>query len=43
MFSIDRKIRVEGQNIVPIMDFGHANNARVGQRHRRVAIFLQQA
>jgi hypothetical protein len=30
MFPVDRKIGIKGQDSMPVMDFGHAHNARVG-------------
>ena len=27
---------------MPVMDFGHTNEARIGERHRRVPVFLHQ-
>jgi hypothetical protein len=42
MFSIDREIGIQRQDRVPFMDFCHGYNTRVGERHRRVAIFFQQ-
>jgi hypothetical protein len=42
MFSIDQEIGIQRQDGMPIMDFGHANDACIGQRHRRVPVFLKQ-
>jgi hypothetical protein len=42
MFSIDQEIGIQRQDGVPIMDFRHANDACIRQRHRRVRIFPQQ-
>ena len=42
MFSIDQEIGVQRQDGMPIMDFRHTNDACIGERHRRVPVFLQQ-
>ena len=42
MLSIDQEIGVERQDGMPIMDFRHPDDAGVGQRHRRVPVFLDQ-
>lgn len=38
----DQEIRIQSQGGVPIMNFGHPYDAGIGERHRRVPIFLQQ-
>ena len=39
MFAIDREIGIERQYGVPLIDFGHPHNTRIGERHRPVPIF----
>ena len=34
VFAVDRKIRIERKHVVPVVDFGHADDAGIGQRHR---------
>src|SRR5579872_78906 len=42
MFSINREIGIERQDEMSIIVFRHADDARVGQRHRNVSIFVKQ-
>ena len=42
VFSIDQEIGIQRQDGMPIMDFRHTNDACIGQRHRRVPVFLKQ-
>jgi len=42
MFAIDREIGIERQYGVSLIDFGHPNDTRIGERHRSVPIFLMQ-
>jgi hypothetical protein len=42
MFAIDRKIRIERQNVMSFMDFGHPHDACISERHGPVPIFLMQ-
>ena len=42
MFAIDREIGIERQYGVPLIDFGHPHDTRIGERHRPVPIFLMQ-
>ncbi len=42
MFSIDRKIGIKRQHCVLLMNFGHSDDTRIGQRHRSVTILLMQ-
>ena len=42
MFPIDREIGIQCQDGMPFMDFGHAYDASIRQRHRCVPIFLKQ-
>ncbi len=42
MFPIDREIGIERQHNVLLVDLGHPHNARIGERHRSVAVFLMQ-
>jgi endonuclease/exonuclease/phosphatase family metal-dependent hydrolase len=42
MLAIDQKVGVQSQDFVPLMEFGHAYDARIRQRHRGVAILLKQ-
>jgi hypothetical protein len=41
MFTIDREIGIERQYGVLLIDFGHPNDTRIGERHRSVPIFLK--
>ena len=41
-FAIDREIGIERQHGVSLVDLGHPHDARIGERHRSVAIFLMQ-
>ncbi len=43
MLSIDEEIGIERQDEMPTVDFRHANDAGVRQRHRRVPVFLHQS
>ena len=42
MFAIDREIGIERQYGMPLIDFGHPHDTRIGERHRPVPIFLMQ-
>ena len=42
MFAIDREIGIECQNGVPLVDLSHPYDARIGERHRPIPIFLVQ-
>jgi len=42
MFAIDREIGIERQHGILLVDFGHPHDARIGERHRSVPIFLMQ-
>ena len=41
-FAVDGEVGVERQGGVAVVEFGHADEAGVGQRHRRVAVFLDE-
>ena len=42
MLAIDRKIGIECQHSVPLIELGHSYDTGVGERHRPVTIFLMQ-
>ena len=42
MFPINREIGIQCQHRMIFMNFGHADNASIGQRHWRIPIFPRQ-
>jgi len=42
MFTVDHEIGIERQHGILIVNFGHAYNTRVGERHWPISIFLMQ-
>ena len=42
VFPVDGKIRVERQHRVVLIDFSHADDASIRQRHRHVAELVHQ-
>jgi len=42
MFLIDREIGIECRDRMTLIDFGHAHDARIGERHWCVSIFPKQ-
>jgi hypothetical protein len=42
MSPVDRKVGIQGQDTMVLMDLRHANDTGICQRHRGVAIFSQQ-
>lgn len=42
MFAIDRKIGIQRQHGVLLIDLGHSYDTRISQRHRSVPVFLMQ-
>ena len=42
VLAIDRKIGIEREDCVALMDLGHSHNAGIGQRHWSIEVFLVQ-
>ena len=42
VLAIDSEIRIERQDRVALMDFGHAHHTRIGERHGPVPVFPMQ-
>ena len=42
MLSIDQEIGIESKDRVPVMDFSHANDTGIRERHWSIAIFIHQ-
>jgi hypothetical protein len=42
MFTVDHEIGIERQHGILIVNFGHAHNTRIGERHWPISIFLMQ-
>ena len=42
MFTVDDEIGIERQHGILIVNFSHPHNARIGERHWPISIFLVQ-